>query len=533
MKTLITNTIFILFAIQLFAQSSAQFYDIGPGGASKVSDNGQYVCGSNYPSPAFLWTEAGGRINLGTDFSEGYAVSNNGVVAGRFIDSTLPAPSGNPTLRAAYFENNTWTALEGYPGYPVLDEQSYTHAYGISADGSMIVGMQWRPNWSAEACYWDNSGIHLLGQTGGGSSRANDVEVTNDGFIICGWDGVSGGADRRAFYWDPLPHFIGAYDTTYPVGECEGLSSDVSMIVGGSAGVPFLWTQSTGMQWITTAYTGGYAYDVSDDGTVVGFVDLGGFYYNAFIKKAGWPDILLLQDYLTDSLGITGLTDWYFPFANSISVDGLTIAGTAYPPGSFDAHAYVVKIDNPVPVELTSFNATFHNNTVQLSWSTAAETNNSGFAVERKMQNSDWKQLGFVKGNGTTSTESFYSFSDNNVIPASYYYRLKQVDFNGSIKYSQTVEVDANTISDFSLEQNYPNPFNPSTKISFSIPRQSIVKLSVYNLLGEKVAEPVNEVKSAGKYNIEFNGNNLSSGTYIYRLETEGYTSSRKMILIK
>jgi hypothetical protein len=110
---------------------------------------------------------------------------------------------------------------------------------------------------------------------------------------------------------------------------------------------------------------------------------------------------------------------------------------------------------------------------------------------------------------------------------------LKQIDLDGSTNYSNVVEAEVNTISEFSLNQNYPNPFNPVTKISFTIPQQSNVKLTVYNMLGEKVVELVNEVKSAGKYNIEFNGNNLSSGTYIYRLVAGSFISTRKMILLK
>ena len=119
------------------------------------------------------------------------------------------APNGNPTLRAGYNENGVWDSLPGYPGYPVLDEMSYNYGYGISADGSIIVGMQWLPTWKAEACYWDQSGIHMLGRTGGGSSRANDVAVTSTGFRIVGWDGEHNGPDRRAFYWDPAPHLYG------------------------------------------------------------------------------------------------------------------------------------------------------------------------------------------------------------------------------------------------------------------------------------------------------------------------------------
>jgi photosystem II stability/assembly factor-like uncharacterized protein len=85
----------------------------------------------------------------------------------------------------------------------------------------------------------------------------------------------------------------------------------------------------------------------------------------------------------------------------------------------------------------------------------------------------------------------------------------------------------------FSLQQNYPNPFNPSTKISFSLPVNSFVKLSVYNLLGREVANLVNEKLSAGSYAYDFNGEVLSSGVYYYKMETENFSETKKMVLLK
>jgi uncharacterized membrane protein len=527
-------SLFIIFSFQLFSQSTPEFIDLGPGGASKVSRNGVYVCGSNYPAPAFLWSQASGRINLGSTYTEAYSVADNGMVVGRYLDSSLISPSGNPTYRAGYYINNQWDSLPGYPGYPVLDEMSYTHAYGISQDGSMIVGMQWTPNWRAEACYWDISGINLLGRTGNQSSRANAVVTTGSGFIIAGWDGLQSGPDRRAFYWDPAPHFMGGYDTTYPVGECRGMSSDGSMIVGGSAGAPFIWTQATGMQWITEDYINyaSYATDISDDGVVVGYVSLGVGNFNAFIKKPEWNDIVFLKNYMIDSLGISGISDWYFPFANSISADGLTIVGTAYPLGA-GPNAYVVKLPNIVPVELTSFTATYFGNIVELNWSTATETNNQGFSVERKTGNSDWNQIGFVSGRGTTTEPNFYSYTDNLVSVSKYYYRLKQQDFDGSVTYSNEIEVDVNPVSEFSLNQNYPNPFNPSTTFEFIIPETALVDLSMYNMLGEKVATLVNDVLEEGNHKVEFNAAHLSSGVYLVKMSAGTFSKVIKINLLK
>ena len=93
-------------------------------------------------------------------------------------------------------------------------------------------------------------------------------------------------------------------------------------------------------------------------------------------------------------------------------------------------------------------------------------------------------------------------------------------------------ELKQNILS-FSLYQNYPNPFNPSTKIKFVIPKSSFVNLKVYDVLGREVATLVNEEKSVGEYEVEFDGSELSSGIYFYVLNTEGKRLSKKMCLIK
>ena len=85
----------------------------------------------------------------------------------------------------------------------------------------------------------------------------------------------------------------------------------------------------------------------------------------------------------------------------------------------------------------------------------------------------------------------------------------------------------------FALEQNYPNPFNPSTKIKYSIPTSSKVKLIVYDILGRKVAELVNQVQNAGYYEVNFNASNLSSGVYFYRISYSNQFLTKKMLLLK
>ncbi len=198
---------------------------------------------------------------------------------------------------------------------------------------------------------------------------------------------------------------------------------------------------------------------------------------------------------------------------------------------------------NAVPVELITFEAVTDKNNVLLKWSTATESNNLGFDVQRREKNSDtWKILDFVKGHGTTATSHFYMYYDNTLQAGTYLYRLKQIDYNGQFELSKTIEVSLNAPNYFSLQQNYPNPFNPITKINFQIPAEvgdhATISLDIYNLLGEKVKSFVHESKSAGYYSIEWNGNDENanpapSGIYVYRLQAGHFVASKRMVLMK
>jgi hypothetical protein len=93
---------------------------------------------------------------------------------------------------------------------------------------------------------------------------------------------------------------------------------------------------------------------------------------------------------------------------------------------------------------------------------------------------------------------------------------------------------DLGTLPDnYSLEQNYPNPFNPSTNIRFSITEPGFVSLKIYNALGQEVATLLNEEKVAGTYEFNFNASDLTSGIYFYKITSNNFTQTRKMLLIK
>ncbi len=194
-----------------------------------------------------------------------------------------------------------------------------------------------------------------------------------------------------------------------------------------------------------------------------------------------------------------------------------------------------------VPVELINFTSSVSSSTVVLNWTTATEVNNYGFDVERQILNQaqndipKWEAIGFVEGHGNSNSLKEYSFVDSDIPVAEQTrsYRLKQIDIDGTFKYSEVVTVELTSSMEYKLTQNHPNPFNPSTQISFSMPEAGVVKLNIYNVLGEVVSELVNENLEAGFHQYQFNANNLTSGIYFYSISVNGFTQLKKMNLIK
>jgi photosystem II stability/assembly factor-like uncharacterized protein len=203
----------------------------------------------------------------------------------------------------------------------------------------------------------------------------------------------------------------------------------------------------------------------------------------------------------------------------AVGTDGLIIRGFA---------------DPLIPVELTSFSANVVDNSVVLNWATATETNNSGFTIERSQTESDWQEIGFVPGFGTTTEPRTYSYTDVGLSAGVYFYRIKQTDYNGTFTYYElgsSVEISAPEV--FDLAQNYPNPFNPTTKIDYSIAKTANVQLVIFNSIGEEVSVLVKEMQQPGRYSVNFDASSLSSGVYFYKLVAGDFISIKKMIMIK
>jgi len=256
------------------------------------------------------------------------------------------------------------------------------------------------------------------------------------------------------------------------------------------------------------------------------------YYSNSTDGGATWSTNERLSDYFNSHLGWPNQNKMGDYFDMVSDNNGASLAWAATFNGEQDVYYSYIADTTIIPVELVSFSATVAANVVTLNWSTATELNNRGFEIERSLNKTNWRVIGFKEGNGTTAEPQNYSYTDENLTKVMYQYRLKQIDFDGSFEYSEIIEVEI-APSVFSLSQNYPNPFNPGTAISYQVPVNSFVTLTVHDVLGNEVAILVNDQKSAGTYEVEFNATDLGSGVYFYTLRAGNFVATRKMILLR
>jgi photosystem II stability/assembly factor-like uncharacterized protein len=283
--------------------------------------------------------------------------------------------------------------------------------------------------------------------------------------------------------------------------------------------------------WIINTTSGRVLYKTTDSGIgwfVVPEV-LGAYKFHFFPDPHHWL-INGTQRYITEDGGNTWIN-----ITNDVPTEftsfGAVTDKFGYAAGET---GLILRYDDTtyIPVELVSFSGKIESNIVILEWITASELNNYGFEIQRLNDNNHWEKVGFVPGKGTSSEYNSYNYEDSHINNDKNYYRLKQIDFNGTFEYSNTLEVTI-PLSSFYLYQNFPNPFNPVTTIKYDLPNAGNVELVVYDILGRKVKELVNQTQQPGRYDIQFDASTLASGVYIYQLSTKDFVNSKKMILLK
>jgi uncharacterized protein (TIGR03790 family) len=200
-----------------------------------------------------------------------------------------------------------------------------------------------------------------------------------------------------------------------------------------------------------------------------------------------------------------------------------------------------------LPVQLSSFEALpVDNRSVRVDWTTPSEVNCYGFTVERRSAATgafSGNPSSFTHGAGTSASTHSYSWLDSGVPPGEYEYRLNQSDLDGTVHYSGALAVtltltgaqrgQASAAKASGLEQNFPNPFNPATSISYSLSRNSLVSLTIYDALGREVVRLVNRAQGPGSYTATWEAHAAASGVYICRLQAEGRTWEKRIVYLK
>ncbi len=253
------------------------------------------------------------------------------------------------------------------------------------------------------------------------------------------------------------------------------------------------------------------------------------------VNNDGYPDFSTVsfspprvEIYLNNAGTFPQLPDWTYIGASSLNSiaygdvngDGMLdlAVGTARTP-------IVVFLNQltPVPVELSSFTADVYGGTVLLSWTTATETNNREFSIERKQENDiDWSLTGSVPGAGTSTSPVTYSFTDKNTlgITGKVQYRLRQTDFDGTAHTLQPIAVEIDNPASFEVVGAYPNPvtIGSSASIRFTLPVEGKVVLEVYDATGELVFMKDHGVLPAGTHEINTAFPDAPTGVYFYSL---------------
>lgn len=484
---------FFLFGMITFGQ----FWQIQTSGTTQhltgvymIDAQNGWICGDG---GTLLKTNNGGQTWTPVN------VTNKDLNAIVFIDANIGIVVGEDGLVIRTSDGGVnWNPVNSGTNLQLrsIDKGNGNFLFAAGDDGTAIISIDGGINW-------------IPGNSGIANRFRGAAAVGSDKLYAVGEDGIIRHSPNGGQTWVNQSSGL-----TQELHDVQFVNENIGFASG--SGSNFIYTNNGGQTWLPR-----------NSGI---FFGLNGLYF--FDELRGWAVADIGTVFITSDAGVNWLSQ---PCGSAFTLREVYFIhpGKGWSVG--DNGTILMYTDDSVPVELNSFSASVSGKDVNLIWSTASETNNRGFEIERKQNTSNWNLIGFVNGKGTSTEKQDYNFLDKNLPSGTYQYRLKQIDFDGTFEYYDlSAEVEINTIENFSLEQNYPNPFNPSTSISFNIPQDGFVNLKVYNVLGNEVAVLISKELSAGNHTMIFDAVSLSSGIYYYRLEVNNeFIGTKQMVLLK
>ncbi|MEP7171394.1 MAG: hypothetical protein ABI855_18640, partial [Bacteroidota bacterium] len=186
----------------------------------------------------------------------------------------------------------------------------------------------------------------------------------------------------------------------------------------------------------------------------------------------------------------------------------------------------------PLPVDLLYFESESRKSDILLKWATASEKNNKGFELQRTLTPPDnFEKIGWIDGHGSTSTINYYNFEDKKVKSGvNYFYRLKQIDFNGNTGYSKIIAGKI-YIDDYNFNI-MPNPYSGATNIFYNLKEYTVVKIEIYNTIGQKIKTVVDDTQKAGNYQYQFSAqeSGFPVGIFEVRLFINGQLFTKRIM---
>lgn len=508
----------------------------GIGVASVIVYNGELIAGGNFTNSGFTsvnriakwngssWSALGSGVSGAQNFVQALEVFNGQLwVGGNFL--TAGGQTANYVCR---WNGSSWLPLPISPSAGVYDFQIYGGELVMCGNFEYIGGgvnyiAKWNgSSWSTLGSGMNQAGVYALtvynGEliAGGNFSSAGGVPVNN----IARWNGSSWSALGQGVSGGALNVLaLGVYNGELYAG------GDFTSAGGVGASRVARWNGSSWSPLGSGVNSNALVFYVLNNELVVGgmFTTAGGIGANYLAR---WDGISWYP------LASGGMNFWVRALG---FYNGNFIAGGTFTSAGGTTALFIARTDQPLPVNLSGFSSSVIKNNVILNWSTEGELNNRGFDIERKALSGNWVKTGFIEGNGTTQEPKSYTFSDNRLQKGVYRYRLKQLDYNGNHEHFElSNDVNIESPGGFFVSQNYPNPSNPKSKIDYELPENGKVTVKIYDFTGREILTLIDKVQDAGYYSAEFDGSNLASGIYFFKISVNNNMfETRKMVLLK